>query len=77
MRMQTRIFYFSYDQVEDKKSSRKLKAQFPMFSKQNISATCKTSQRKASAGIALTYEYLLIDKLSILLVYVCVHVQIS
>ena len=77
MRMQTRIFYFSYDQVEDKKSSRKPRAQFSMFCKQNISATCKTNRRKASAAIALTYEYLLVDKLSILLVYVCVHVQIS
>ena len=75
--MRTRIFYFSYKQVEDKKSSRKPRAQFPMFCKQNISSTCKTSRRKASAVIALTYEYLLVDKLSILLVYVYVHVQIS
>ena len=73
--MQTRIFYFSYNQPEDKKSSCKPRTQFPMFSKQNISTACQTSRRKASAAIALTYEYLLVDKLNILLLYVYVHVQ--
>ena len=48
-----------------------------MFCKQNISAICKTSQRKASAAIVLTEEYLLIVKLNILFVYVYVHEQIS
>ena len=71
------IFYFSYNQVKDKKSSGKPRAQFPMFCKQNVSATCNIGQRKASAAITLTYEYLLVDKLSILLVFVYVYVQIS
>ena len=77
MGMQTKIFYFSYNQVEDKKSSSKPRAQFPMFCEQNISASCETSPRKPSVAIALTKEYLLIDKLNILLVYVYVHVQTS
>ena len=63
--------------MEDKKSSRKPIIQFPIFCEQNISTACKTSRRKASAVIALTYEYLLIDKLNILFVYVYVDVQIS
>ena len=54
MGMQTKIFYFSYDQVEDKKSSRKPRTQFPIFGEQNISASCETSRRKPSVVIALT-----------------------
>ena len=77
MVMRTRIFYFSYTQVEDKKSPRKSRTQFPMFSEQNISTACKTSQRKASVATALTYEYLLVKKLNILLVYAYAYVQIS
>ena len=75
MGMRTRIFYFSYNRVEDKKLSREARTQFPMFCEQNIFAACKTSRRKASTAIALTYGYLVVDKLNILLVYV--HVQIS
>ena len=77
MGMRTRIFYFSYNQVENKKSSRKPRTRFPMFCEQNISTVCKTSRRNASAGITLTYKYLLVDKFYILLVSVYVHVQIS
>ena len=35
MGMRIKIFYFSYNQVEDQKSSRKPRAQFSMFCKQN------------------------------------------
>ena len=75
--MRARVFYFSYNQIENKKSSRKPRTRFPMFCEQNISTVCKTSQRKASAAIELTYKYLLVDKFYIWLVYVYVHVQIS
>ena len=61
MGMRTRVFYFSYNQVKNKKSSRKPRTRFPMFCEQNISTVCKTSRRKASAAIALTYKYLLVD----------------
>ena len=42
-----------------------------MFCEQNISATCETSRKKASAAIALTYEYLLVDVKYLASLYLC------
>ena len=59
-----------------KNASGKPRTQFPMFCEQNVSATCKISQRKARAAIALTYKYLLVDKFYILLFFISMYMFI-
>ena len=65
MKMRTWVFCFCYSQVKIKKLLGKHRARFSMFCEQNISTACKISRRKASAAIALTCKYLLVDKLYI------------